>query len=208
MDSYDKKIKRKENSWGVLRSTDWHLSQIWIKTWGGDSSSVTSARKLGTPGRLTHHTSWYSFSSCKWAVNSTVFKIAVCLCFLYVLRGYWFHVGFKCWLFSSDWVSALQFIRFYLCQTNTVDRKMWSPFLASLNHTVFVVFNIWISVPSKLKRLCLYLHCPQYFVANNPLRDSISASIPWKMSHDLQDEVKSWIWMWLIPQDLGTSCWH
>lgn len=104
----------------------------------GDSSSVTSAHKLGTPGRLTHHTSWYSFSSCKWAVNSTVFKIAVCLCFLYVLRGYWFHVGFKCWLFSSDWVAALQFIRFYLCQTNTVDGKMWSPFLASLNHTVLL----------------------------------------------------------------------
>lgn len=199
------KIKRKETSWGVLRSTDWHLSQIWIKTWGGgDSSSVTSAHKLGNPGRLTHHTSWYSFSSCKFnsIQNSREFMFSICAKRLLIPCG----IQMLTFQFRLSGCSSVHQI---LSLPNKYSgwKNVITIFSLTQPHS-FAVFNIWISVPSKLKRLCLYLHCPQYFVANNPLRDSISASIPWKMSHDLHDEVKSWIWMWLIPQDLGTSCWH
>lgn len=145
------KIKRKEISWGVLRSTDWHLSQIWIKTWGGDSSSVTSAHKLGTPGRLTHHTSWYSFSSCKFNSihNSHEFMFSICAKRLLIPCG----IQMLTFQFRLSGCSSVH-------QILSLPNKYsgWKNVITIFSLTqphCFAVFNIWISVPSKLKRLCL-----------------------------------------------------
>lgn len=121
-DSHEKKIMRKEKYRAVLRSIEWHLLQIWTKPesgwgWGGGGFQLSDkytqtgrSRKIDTPHKVSyiHSAGVWGLQLLSFCANSTVFKTALCLWFVGMLRGYWFHVDFA----SSVRVFGHQFITF------------------------------------------------------------------------------------------------